>query len=64
MTRKDYIQISSVFRAEMLESGQDIFARKALARVALTLCDTMKRDNPRFDKTRFLQACGFDYIPT
>ncbi len=32
-------------------------------RVALALADRLKQDNPAFNRSRFLTACGLSYIP-
>lgn len=50
MTRKDYIMIAEVFARS---AGDDL--AKFLA---LNLADKLAEDNPRFDKARFLTACG------
>jgi hypothetical protein len=31
----------------------------ALQVLMVALCDTFARENPRFDRARFLKACGF-----
>jgi hypothetical protein len=56
MTRKDYVMIAETVRAAFdvgpLANTQ---LRDFLARL---LADGMARDNPRFDRERFLRACG------
>ena len=68
MTRKDYEAIAKVIaQANMAlesrvtadsdrynEGGEDM-----LHFVANNLCVTLKADNPNFDRSRFLRACGF-----
>jgi hypothetical protein len=50
MTRKDYIMIAEVFARS---AGDDL--AKFLAS---NLADKLAEDNPRFDRARFLDACG------
>ena len=51
MTRKHYIAIAALIRSWM-DNGTDMtgFARD--------LADELKHDNARFDRGRFLDACG------
>ena len=63
MTRKDYVMIADAIRETLLpecETGiappdWQVFATR---RVALRLADQLRQDNPRFDRTRFMAACG------
>lgn len=52
MTRKDYVAI-----ADIIDGARD--QGLTLEEVAEKLADTMEKDNPRFDRARFLEACGF-----
>jgi capsule polysaccharide export protein KpsE/RkpR len=58
MTRKDYQLIAEVIR----EQGADlVYQNSEKARHDLTahaLADALALDNPRFDRARFLTACG------
>lgn len=68
MTRKDYVLIAEAIQAEhawvqenraVLGSCVDaqLFRMKETAgRIA----GAMAQDNPRFDRERFMQACGFE----
>lgn len=70
MTRKDYEKIAKVIvynRNQMglpdrNESATDSAIRTgytvALNDVTYMLCDMLAQDNPRFDRARFLKACG------
>jgi hypothetical protein len=50
MTRKDYVAIAAaIARAQLNQDCQ---------MVADCIADVMARDNPRFDRARFLKACG------
>ncbi len=68
MSRKDYEAIAAVLRAEA-ESIQNSHPdrshyfwrqghRSAITRTARRLADIFQADNPRFDRERFLKACG------
>jgi hypothetical protein len=66
MTRKDYELIAATLNAQALEyrsgtafSHDDDVALEALLRIANSVADALTRDNPRFDRERFLSACGF-----
>ena len=55
MTRKDYQLIAQVFAnvGEIVELSETIGAD-----LARNLADALQVDNPRFDRARFLAACG------
>jgi len=54
MTRKDYVAIAAAFKnADKRDDGETIAAS-----VMENIADAMARDNPRFDRARFLKACG------
>jgi hypothetical protein len=55
MTRKDYQLIAEVFA----NFGQIIELEETIAAdIARNLADALQGDNPRFDRARFLTACG------
>ena len=54
MTRKDYNLIAEVLR-DSLDLIVDDLALEALAS---NFADELALDNPRFDRARFLAACG------
>lgn len=61
MTRKDYVAIAEAFRdvtydPDLTRSLQDL---GLLSVVAGKVAHIMQLDNPRFDRERFLEACGF-----
>ena len=72
MTRKDYEAIAAALNYQrknqkqqmMLSSGQCSaehgFSIYVVDAVARDIADIMARDNPRFDRTRFLKACGIN----
>jgi hypothetical protein len=59
MTRKDYELIANAFRlANGSTKVTDYDAESALGLLAEILGDRLEQDNPRFDRERFLTACG------
>lgn len=60
MTRKDYVLIAEVIKTQIelsLKFGEDD-ARYGAQNIAYDLASKLSQDNPRFDRSRFLQACG------
>lgn len=58
MTRKDYVLI-----AKSIKQTRDMFAdgspsTKAIDIAAMELATVLKSENQRFDRQRFLTACG------
>ena len=51
MTRKDYIIIAEAIKKAEQES-------QSKTTVAYVLADALQKDNNRFDRARFLIACG------
>ena len=62
MTKKDYIIFASVIKQHIEDEGgkENPSAKIALERLAKTLCSIFQEDNARFDRTRFLAACGIE----
>lgn len=54
MTRKDYELIAAAIRRASDAPG---YAERNKF-VSMELADALYRDNPRFDRSRFLAACG------
>jgi len=57
MSRKHYEAIAKVFAGDYATAANDGERRKVVG-IALSLSDVFQQDNPRFDRVRFLQACG------
>jgi hypothetical protein len=53
MTRKDYVMI-----AQVISESQGLTRSDIIDTVAERLADALAIDNPRFDRARFLAACG------
>ena len=62
MTRKDYILIADALKNAQPMCKLNDFADEMVSAchrdVARTLADALGRDNPRFDRERFLKAAG------
>ena len=56
MTRKDFITVAQILNAANLPDVPEINQQTRI--LALSFCDVFQRDNPRFDRARFLKACG------
>lgn len=66
MTRKDYVMIADAIRELLADIDRESPGmrevlrgeRMGVASVARRLADQLRQDNPRFDRTRFIEACG------
>lgn len=67
MTKKHYEETAAIFREQLAVIATDVpgeyepVAYDALRSMADALAGMFGRDNPRFEKTRFLDASGFEY---
>ena len=62
MTKKDYEMIADAI-AETVDGYADLdtagtMVRMAIRDTALSIANVLESDNPRFDRNRFLVACG------
>lgn len=57
MTKKDYVAIAAVF-TELLDEGHPARVEDGVKMTANRMSDMLARDNPRFDRNRFLAACA------
>lgn len=57
MTRKDYVLIAAAVREERERFSNRNPGADDLVRA---LADSLAADNPRFDRARFLKACGVE----
>jgi hypothetical protein len=64
MTRKDFELIAQTIRDLRISTnlpGQDILSRiETRNAVAQAFADSLVQTNPRFDKAKFLKACGVE----
>jgi hypothetical protein len=60
MTRKDYVLIAQVIKTqiEMSDKFQEELSKVGAQNIAYDLAWKLSEDNPRFDRARFLVACG------
>ena len=58
MTRKDYVLIAETLANLMNDFNNGGEDSVSLSLVAQELADALQGDNPRFDRARFLDACG------
>jgi hypothetical protein len=61
MTRKDYILIAAALSAALVKCADNLEGNReavGVYRCALSLAEALERDNARFDRARFLKACG------
>jgi hypothetical protein len=54
MTRKDYVMISTILRLSRAPHNDTA----TLEELAYSFAENLAVDNPRFDRARFLVACG------
>lgn len=59
MTRKDYVAIAQIIQNVRYLVDRD-GESDHIAEVARQLANYMRGDNPRFDRSRFMQACGIE----
>lgn len=57
MTKKHYIKIAAIIAA-MPDHAESL--RSAKSSTARAFADALKLENPRFDRDRFLAACGVE----
>ena len=60
MTRKDYVAIAKAldYQRQVQASGPGCGDAQTVIDCAVAIAHVMMQDNPRFDKARFLKACG------
>ena len=58
MTRKDYVAIAEAIDLSW-RHNLDLKPEYAVKEVTCRIADVMDADNPRFDREKFLKACGF-----
>jgi hypothetical protein len=58
MSRKDYIAIAAVLR-QTKDETKSVVGQRELRRVTNRIAFVFAKDNPLFDKERFMEASGF-----
>ena len=59
MTRKDYVLIANEIKLALEEAEDNLGKINLVKQIAVSFADTLKRTNSSFDRSRFMQACGF-----
>lgn len=54
MTRKDYVMIADILKGQQ-KAHNDL---ETIEEIAYSFADVLEEDNPRFDRHKFLVACG------
>lgn len=58
MTKKDYIAIASAIETAYATHDDDRLDMRFLKHLSNMVADKLSEDNPRFDRAKFLKACG------
>ncbi len=58
MSRKDYEKFAIMFQGMLADSFYDGY-EICVIQIAKSVADVFKKDNPKFDHSRFMTACGF-----
>jgi len=58
MTKKVYEKIAKVIHGQKVRYMFDAQSQAVVYDLAEALANSLARDNPRFDRERFLKACG------
>ena len=57
MSKKDYVAIAANIKENYI-AANSVDSRDAIREVAFDLTKAFAADNPRFDRVKFLVACG------
>ena len=61
-SKKDYVAIAKVINNHLFDDVRDdkrLLSNMVIASVVSELCNYFEKDNPNFDRGRFISACGF-----
>ena len=64
MTRKDYVRFAAMLKQQRIANSHGINPAMNHAKdvqwndFVRAIVDIFEKDNPRFDRTKFLKACG------
>lgn len=56
--RRHYTTVANVLKTTSDQGQRQLFTSEDIRRLTLAFCEIFTVDNPRFDRVRFLQACG------
>lgn len=62
MTKKHFIMLASLVKEAKEKASEGAPSVTLVHYVACKLADECKKENPRFDRDRFLEACGYTII--
>ena len=60
MTRKDYVRFAAMLKCVRFEGGTNTKDIYTLNLVCNRITDIFASDNSRFDRAKFLKACGVE----
>lgn len=61
LTRKHYEAIAEILSEHKDDSQYStVIDERRVESISLSLADYFEKDNPRFDRDRFLEACGVE----
>jgi hypothetical protein len=60
MTKRNFELIASVLRSARGDIADGLPAEVVVGRIADNFADELQGTNPRFDRDRFLRACGVE----
>lgn len=59
MTRQNYIKLAAALKSAKPD-GDSVAAAHTWEKTVEAIAYVLKQDNPRFDYTRFFNACGYE----
>jgi hypothetical protein len=60
MTRKDYVKIAAAINSAKQSTREILGSASVIKLVVDRIATEMEGDNERFDRERFVAACGFE----
>lgn len=57
MTKKDYVLIAEVLKRMAEDKAYCFDNYEDVKKIAGRFCNVLKKENPKFDENRFIQAC-------
>lgn len=61
MTRKDYEAVADILRQAGNDAMGGYTAQGVVVQITQQFAELARADNPRFDRARFMDACGLRY---
>jgi hypothetical protein len=58
MTKKHFIQFAAIIKQRVEEAGKDKELRGRAAAIALAVIEVAEKDNSKFNRAKFWEACG------